>query len=113
MAVIGCKTNKQLTTAFTFPKKCFTIEMIEQFAYLLRNVNGWDINAILTYINIGVSHVLTSNSAIELAIAKKLYSRKNTAKFQLHFLYNKEFSEEEIKRYKDRKALIKELPPKS
>ena len=113
MAVIGCKTNKQLTTAFTFPKKCFTIEMIEQFAYLLRNVNGWDINAILTYINIGVSHVLTSNSAIELAIAKKLYSRKNTAKFQLHFLYNKEFSEEEIKRYKDRKALIKQLPHKS
>lgn len=113
MSVIGCKTNKQLTTAFTFPKKCFTIEMIEQFAYLLRNVDGWDVNAILNYINFGVSHALTSNSAIEVAIAKKLYKRaKPQSKFYLHFLYNKEFSEEEIARYKERRNLVKELRPK-
>ncbi len=113
MSVIGAKNNKQLTTAFTFPKKCFTIEMIEQFAYLLRNVDGWDVNAILNYINFGVSHALTSNSAIEVAIAKKLYKRaKPQSKFYLQFLYNKEFTEEEIARYKERKNLVKELRPK-
>jgi len=113
MSVIGAKNNKQLTTAFTFPKKCFTIEMIEQFAYLLRNVDGWDVNAILNYINFGLSHALTSNSAIEVAIAKKLYKRaKPQSKFYLQFLYNKEFTEEEIARYKERKNLVKELRPK-
>lgn len=113
MAVIGAKNNKQLSAAFTFHKKCFTLEMIEQFAYLLRNVEGWDLNAILEYVKLGEAVTKTSQSNIELKIAQRLYKKnKHVGKFYLDYIYTREFSPEEIERYKARKKLIRELPPR-
>jgi len=99
MNLIGVKNNRELTTFFTYPKKCMTIEDIEKISYVLRNVDGFSIDEILQMIKTGVSiNWFAHKEDAEVLIAKQLYHRKTVRKpaFKLKFIKETSYSKEEI-----------------
>jgi len=112
MALVRARNNKDLCVAFTYHKECLTISMIEQMAYLLRNVDGWSLDAILHYIKTGNSNSKPTTSSLELAIARKLYKNKKVAaRFFLNYLYDKKFTDEEMEMYRNGKSIVSKLKP--
>lgn len=101
MELVGCSTNAQLSTYFTYPKKCMTIEDIEKMAYILRNVEGFSIDEILNMIKTGDSvNMIAHEGDLKVLAAKRLYERKKVRKpqFKLRFMKEYKYSDADIEK---------------
>jgi hypothetical protein len=101
--ILGARNNRDLGISFMFPKKVFTIETIEQFAFCLRNVEGWTGDDILEHIRTFKPINKLNISKVQEMIARYVYKRKSVhkPKFTSEFIRDQVFHAPDLKRVEE------------